>query len=122
MIKKIKIASIFVNPETEITSKQEKTKGKKFKLCKVNVKVADDSPEYAGRYMSTSMFEYVDKINPSKNRTATDQAEYWKKQNEGQEVLLDVEESEVLDKEQRPYLNFKKLSKTQQEVAKQFIK
>ena len=122
MIKKIKIDSIFVNPEVEIVSKKEKTLGKKYKLCKVSVKTTADSKEYPERYLNTSIFEYVDAKDKSKNRSATDQAEHFKSQNDGQEILVDVTESEVLDKEGRPYLNFKKLTKAQKEVAAQFIK
>lgn len=122
MIKKIKIASIYVNEEKEITSKKD---GKKYKLCEVNVKVADDYPEYAGKYLRGSIFESINLTDPSKSKTARQKADYFKSQNEGNEVLLDVTESESIGKtDGKVYqnLNFKVLTKAQREVAAQFVK
>ena len=125
MIKKIKIANIVVKEEKEITSTKPKTLGKKYKLCEVLVKVADDCPEYAGKWIKTSIFEYLDPKDPKKNRTALDGANYFKSQNNEKEVLLDVEETKSISaKDGKEYTNysFKKLSKAQAEVAAQFIK
>jgi hypothetical protein len=124
MIKRIKIASIWINPEKEITSKQPKTLGQKYKVVEVNIKVADDSKEYAGKYIKGSFFEYKDKVDASKNRTATEKADYFKKENDGKEVILEVIESQSTGKDGKVYdnLNFKTLSKAKKEVAEQLLK
>lgn len=121
MIKKVKIKSIFVNEEKEITAKKD---NKKYKLCEINVKIADDSKEYAGKYMKTSVFEYIDKKDSKKNRTATEKANYWKEQNDGKEVIVNITEREYLNKdgEKAIALEFKPLSKKEKEVAEQLIK
>lgn len=125
MIKKIKILSVWIDPEKEITSKQPKTLGKTYKVCSVNLKIADDSTEYAGKYIRGSFFEYKDKVDAKKNKTATERAEYFKKENEGKEILVDVEENEYISKktlQMEKGLQFKTLTKAQKEVAAQFIK
>ena len=125
-IKKIKIASIFVNEEKTIVSKQPATLGKKYQVCEVNVKVADDSKIYADKYMKHSFFEQ--KKDPakswSKDRSATEQAEYFKKENDGKEVILEVEESQSTGKDGKVYdnLNFKTLSKAKKEVYEDLVK
>ena len=120
-IKKIKIASAFVNEEKEITSKKD---GKVYKLVEVNCKVADDCPDYAGKYVKGTFFAYNDPKDPSKNKTATEKAEYFKKENEGKDVLMDVEEQKYVNKDgvDAISLRFKLLTKAQKEVASQFLK
>jgi len=120
-IKKIKVGSIFINPAKEITSKKD---GKKYDVCDVNVKVADDSKEYAGRYVRIGVFGYNDPKDPSKNKTSTQKAEYWKSQNDGKEILLEIAERAYTDKDGMPgtALDGKTLSKAKQEVAAQFVK
>jgi len=121
MIKKIKIASIFVNEEKTIISKKDK---KEYKLCDVNVKIADDSKEYAGKYVRIGMFAYNDPTDPKKNKTATDKANYWKTQNDGKDILLEITEEKYTDKDgfEQTALRGKTLSKAKQEVASQFVK
>lgn len=120
-IKKIKVASIFVNEEKTIISKKDK---KEYKLCDVNVKIADDSKEYAGKYVRIGMFAFNDPKDPKKNKTATEKANYWKTQNDGKEILLDITEETYTDKEGMPAiaLRGKTLSKAKQEIASQFVK
>lgn len=121
-IKKIKIASVFVNEEKEITSKKD---SKKYKVCEVNVKVADDCKDYAGKYIKHSFFEQ--KKDPakswSKDRSATEQAEYFKKENDGKEIIVEVEETESKGKDGKVYTNltFKILNKTQRELAEKML-
>jgi hypothetical protein len=121
MIKKIKVSTMFVNEEKEITSKKD---SKKYKVCNVNIKVADDCPEYAGKYIQVGIFGYVDPKDPKKNKSATDKANYFKTQNEGNEMLLDITEEKYTNKEgqEATALRGKVLTKAQQEVAKQFVK
>ena len=121
MIKKIKVASMFINPEKEITSKKD---GKVYKLVEVNVKVADDCADYAGKYIRGTFFEYTDPKDAKKNKTATEKATYFKEQNDGNEVLLDVTEQEYTNKEGASAisLHFKTLTKAQKEIASQFVK
>ena len=121
MIKKIKVETIIVKEEKEITSKKD---GKKYKVCEVIVKVADSNPDYAGKWIRTSIFGYVDAKDPAKNRSATDKANYFKTNNDGKDVLLDVTERKSLGKDGKEYTNldFKQLSKAQLEVAKQLVK
>ena len=115
MIKKVKFADMFVNPEKEITSKKD---GKTYHVCNVNCKVSDDTPEYAGRYMQTGIFGYVDKVDATKNKSATDKAEYFKTNNSNKDVWVDVTERSYVDKEGMPgtALDFKSLSKKELEV------
>lgn len=121
-IKKIKIASVFVNEEKEITSKKD---NKKYKVCEVNVKVADDCKDYAGKYIKHSFFEQ--KKDPakswSKDRSAKEQAEYFKKENDGKEIIVEVEETESKGKDGKVYTNltFKMLNKTQRELAEKML-
>jgi len=120
-LKKVKIASVFVNEEKKITSKKD---GKVYDLCEANCKLADDSAEYAGKYVKITFFAYVNK-DASKNRTATSQAEYFKSENVGKEVLLDITEEKYIKKdtnEEAVSLRGKLLTKAQKEVASQFIK
>jgi aspartate aminotransferase-like enzyme len=121
MIKKIKVASIFVNEEKTIVSKKDK---KEYKLCDVNVKIADDSKEYAGKYVRIGMFAYNDPKDPKKNKTATDKANYWKTQNNEKDILLDITEEKYTDKDgfEQTALRGKTLSKKAAEVAAQFVK
>jgi len=120
-IKKIKVGSIFVNDSKEITSKKD---GKKYDVCDVNVKVADDSKEYAGRYIRIGVFGYTDPKDPKKNKTSKEKADYWKTQNDGKEVILEVNERSYTDKDGMPgtALDGKTLSKAKQEVAAQLLK
>jgi hypothetical protein len=121
MIKKIKVGSIFVNESKEITSKKD---GKKYDVCDVNVKVADDSKEYAGRYIRIGVFGYNDPKDPKKNKTSKEKADYWKSQNDGKDILLDITEETYTDKDGMPAtaLRGKTLSKKAAEVASQFVK
>lgn len=121
MIKKIKVGSIFINPEKEITSKKD---GKKYNVCDVNIKIADDSKEYAGKYVRIGVFGYTDPKDPSKNKTATEKAEYFKKQNDAKDLLLEITEETYTDKDGMPAtaLRGKTLSKKAAEVAAQFVK
>jgi hypothetical protein len=121
MIKKIKVGSIFVNEEKEITSKKD---GKVYKLCEVNIKVADDSPEYAGKYTKGTFFAYNDPKDTSKNKTATEKANYFKSENEGKDLLVDITEESYTNKDGADViaLKFKLLTKAQKEVASQFVK
>lgn len=90
-IKKIKVASIFVNEEKSITSKKD---GKVYNLCEANVKVADDCKNYAGKYIKISFFE-----DKEKKRSATSLAEYYKTQNNEKEVYIDVTEQKYTNKD-----------------------
>lgn len=121
MIKKIKVGSIFINPEKEITSKKD---GKKYNVCDVNIKIADDSKEYAGKYVRIGVFGYTDPKDPKKNKTATEKATYWKTQNNEKEILLDITEEKYTDKDgfEQTALRGKTLSKKAAEVASQFVK
>ena len=119
-IKKIKIATIFVNEEKEITSKKD---SKKYILSEVNVKTAEDSKEYAGKYIKLTFFAYNDPKDSSKNKTATEKAEYFKTQNLDKEILLDITEQEYeKEGEKKISLVGKLLTKAQREVAEQFVK
>jgi hypothetical protein len=91
MIKKIKVASIFVNEEKSITSKKD---GKVYNLCEANVKVADDCKAYAGKYIKMSFFEDIEK-----KRSALSLAEYYKAQNNEKEVYIDVTEQKYVNKD-----------------------
>jgi hypothetical protein len=118
-IKKIKVASVFIEDEKEITAKT----GKKYKLCGVSIKSADDCPNYAGKWIKTTIFEYVDPKDSKKNKTATEKAEYFKTNSVDKEILVDVTETEwSKDDKSGVNLLFKTLTKAQAEVAKQFIK
>lgn len=120
-IKKIKVGSIFVNEAKEITSKKD---GKKYDVTDVNIKVADDSKEYAGRYIRIGVFGYTDPKDPKKNKTSQEKANYWKTQNDGKEILLEITERNYTDKDGLPgvALDGKTLSKKAAEVAAQFVK
>ena len=114
-VKKIKIASIFVSDtEKEITSKKD---GKVYKLCDVSIKVADDCPDYAGKWIRSSFFG-------DEKKSATSKAEYFKSQNDGKEIIVNVEEQTYTNKEgeEAVSLKFKLLSKKEKELAEQFIK
>ena len=120
-IKKIKVGSIFVNEEKTIIAKKDK---KEYRLCDVNIKIADDSKEYAGKYVKIGIFEYVDAKDSKKNRTAKDKADFFKKENDQKEILLNITEEEYTNKdgEKAVSLRGKILSKKEKEVAEQFIK
>lgn len=120
-IKKIKVGSIFVNEPKEITSKKD---GKKYDVCDVNVKIADDSKEYAGKYVRIGVFGYTDLKDPKKNKTSKEKADYFKSQNDGKEILLDINERLWTDKDgfEQTALDGKTLSKAKAEVAAQFVK
>lgn len=109
-IKKIKVASIFVNDEKSITSKKD---GKVYNLCEANVKVADDCKSYAGKYIKMSFFEDVEK-----KRSAKSLADYFKEQNNEKEIYLDVTEEKYInkDKEEAVSLRGKKPSKAKLEA------
>ena len=113
-IKKIKVASVWVNEEKEITSKKD---GKVYKVVKVSVKVADDCKDYAGKYINISIFG-------DEKRTATSKAEYFKTESTEKEILINVDEREYTNKEglQAISLEGKQLSKKEKEVAEQFLK
>ena len=120
-IKKIKVGSIFVNEEKSITSKKD---GKVYNLCEANIKVADDSQEYAGQYVKVTFFEYIDKKDSKKNTSATNKANYFKTQNDGKELILKIEEQPYVNKdgEDKIALKGSLLSKKEAEMASQFIK
>jgi hypothetical protein len=126
-IKKIKIREdgVWIEADKIIVSKQPKTLGQEFKVVEVNVHVADDSKEYAGKYMKKTFWGYTDKEDAKKNKTPREQAEYFKKENDGKDILVDVtEEKSISKKDGKEYTNlkFKTLSKKEKEVAEQFIK
>jgi len=120
-IKKVKVASVWVNDEKEITSKKD---SKVYRLCEVNCKLADDSKDYAGKYVKITFFEYKDLKDEKKNKTATSKADYFKTQTEGQEILLNITEQEYVNKEGQNAIGLtgKILSKKEKEVAEQFLK
>lgn len=109
MIKNVKIASVWVNEEKEITAKKD---GKKYKLCEINCKVSEDDKNYPSKYVKMTFFEDVEK-----KRSATEQANYFKSQNEGQTVLLDIEE-QAWEKDDKSGVSLvgKKLSKAKREA------
>lgn len=115
MIKKIKIEKVMIKDEKEITSKKD---GKKYKLCEVIILSADDSAEYAGKWLKTSFFDYVDAKDAKKNKSGKSKAEYFQTQNEAKEVWLDVEERHYTNKEGVDAIafEFKPLSKKEMEV------
>ena len=118
-IKKLKVAGVFIEDEKEITAKT----GKKYKLCGVSIKVADDCLDYAGKWIKTAIFEYIDLKDAKKNRTATEKAEYFKTQSLDKEILVDVTETEwKKDDKSGTNLSFKTLTESQRKVAEQFIK
>ena len=121
MIKKIKVGSIFVNESKEITSKKD---GKKYDVCDVNVKIADDCKDYAGRYVRLGVFGYTDPKDPKKNKTSKEKADYFKSQNDGKDILLEITEEKYTDKDgfEQTALRGKTLSKKAAEVAAQFVK
>ena len=81
-IKKVKIDKVFIGDEKEITSKKN---GKTCKMRDVSIKVSDDCKDYAGKWIRTTMF--ADEKNSSENK-----ANYFKSQNEGKEIIINVEE------------------------------
>lgn len=85
MIKEVKIKSIWVNDEREVTKKD----GTRTKVCDVNITVAEDDKNYANKYIKLSFWDDV-----KYKRVAKEQADYFKSQNEGQTVLLDITEEE----------------------------
>jgi len=120
MIKKIKVENVFINDEKEITSKKD---GKKYNLCDVSIKSADDCPNYPGKWLKMTMFEYKDEKDPKKNKTASAKAENFKELTLGKEILVDVKEEEWKTEDKSGVnLIFKTLSKKEKEVAEQFLK
>lgn len=123
MIKKIKLdeGGIWIDPEKEITAKKD---GKKYTLTEVNLHIADDSKEYAGKYVRVAFFDYVDAKDAKKNKSGKDKAEYFKTQNDGKEILLDITEDKYTNKEGKEGVSLKGkiLTKAQREVAEQFVK
>ena len=84
-IKKIKVASIWIGEaDKEVTAKST---GKKYNVCDVSVKITEDCKNYAGR--SIKMGFFADK---EKGRTGKENAEYFKKNSDGQEIYLDITE------------------------------
>lgn len=110
--------------EKEIVAKKGKNVGKTFVVCPVSIKVADDCPDYAGKWIKTTYFSYEDLKDSKKNKTAKERAETFRDNNEGKAILLDVTEREYVDKDGNNAiaLEFKTLTKAQKEVAAQFIK
>lgn len=115
MIKKIKIEKVMVKDEKEITSKKD---GKKYKLCEVIILGADDSVEYAGKWLRTSFFDYVDAKDAKRNKSGKSKAEYFKTNNESKEVWLDIEERHYTNKDgiDTVALEFKPLGKKEMET------
>ena len=95
-----------------------------YNLVEANIKVADDCENYAGKYIKVTFFEYKDPKDSKKNTSATNKAEYFKTNNDGKEVLIDVEEQSYVNKdgEDKIALQGKLLSKKEAEIASQFIK
>lgn len=124
MIKKLKIEKVYITDEKEIVAKNGKSAGKTFVICPVSIKIADDCPDYAGKWIRSTYFSYEDKNDPKKNKTAKERAELFRDNNEGKAILLDVTEREYVDKDGNNAiaLEFKTLTKAQKEVAAQFIK
>lgn len=113
-IKKVKIDKVFIDEiEKEITSKKN---GKTYMMRNVSIRVSDDCKDYAGRWIRTTMFG--DEKNSSQNK-----AEYFKSQNEGKEIIINVEEQPYTSKdgEEKIALQFKLLSKKEKELAEQFL-
>lgn len=113
MIKKVKIASVFVNEEKEITSKKD---GKVYKLVEANCKMADDSKEYPGKYCKITFFG-------DEKKNATAKAEGFKAVVIGTDTLINITERSYVNKDgvDSIALDGKLLSKKEQEVAKQFL-
>lgn len=123
MIKKVKIAEqgVWIDPEKVITSKKD---NKTYTITEVNLHIADDSKEYAGKYIRLSFFNWVDPKDPKKNKSGKEKAEYFKTQNDGKDILLDITEEKYTNKEGKEGVSLrgKILSKAQRETAEQFIK
>ena len=104
-----------VKEEKEITSKKD---GKKYKLCELIILGADDSADYAGKWLKTSFFDYVDKKDEKKNKSGKSKAEYFQKNNEGKEAWLDIEERHYTNKDGADAiaLEFKTLGKKEIET------
>jgi hypothetical protein len=119
MIKKIKITGVWVGEEKTLTAKKGPNAGQSFVVCKIGIFTDDNDAEYGKRFISGS-------ISADKYKTAKEKAEAFKKEivdAGGKEIIIDIEESEVTDpKTNKPYVNFKFLSKDKMETAKQFLK
>jgi hypothetical protein len=115
-IKKIKIASVWVDvKDKEIIAKAT---GKKYNVCNASIKVSDDCKHYAGKSIKMGFF-----ANEEKKRSGKDQAEYFKGQNEGKEILLDVTEEEwEKDDKSGTSLKGKTLSKAKKEAYEEILK
>lgn len=118
MIKKLMIKNVWVGEEKELMAKKGPNAGTSFKVCKVGIFTPDDDKDYAGRFISGS-------ISASKFQTAKEKAEAFKKEIAdagGKEVIVDIKESDKMDpKTNKPYLNFKFLSKEAKATAEQLL-
>lgn len=121
MIKKIKIEKVWVGDEKQIESKKNSSV---YNVCPVSILVADDCPDYAGKWIRTTVFEYIDPKDANKNKSAVQKAEYLRTILEGKEDFLNITEREYTNKdgESAISLEFKTLTKAQKEVAKEMSK
>ena len=125
--KRIKVERVYIKDteDREIVSTKEKTKGNKYYVTNASIKVADDCPSgYAGKWLKVGFFAYKDKTDSKKDKSGFSKAEYFKSQNEGKEIIVEIE-SEV------PYVTkdgvegidtkVQLLSKKEEETVSQFI-
>lgn len=113
-VTKIKVASVWIDENEKVVTKGDKT----FHIRNYAIKVADDCKDYAGKWMRGSFFG-------DEKRSSQSKADYFKSQNEGKEIILNVEEQPYTDKntgEDKVGLKFKLLSKKEKELAEQFLK
>jgi hypothetical protein len=107
----------------EKTFKGVKDPKASYTVCEVSVIPADSSPELAGEFISVTFWPYED-TKTKKITTAISKAKYWIDNNNGKDILLDIEEREYEKKDGtkgKGYLG-KVLTKAKAEVAGQFIK
>ena len=118
MIEKLRIKGVWIGEEKELTAKKGPNAGTTFKVCKIGLFTPDEDKKYGGRFIGGSAFA-------SKTQTAKEVAEALKSRVEafgGEDMILDISESDKADKDGNKYLNFKFPSKKELEVAKQFLK
>lgn len=121
MIKKVKIEKVWIGEDKQITSKKN---GRVYNTVPVSVKVSDDSQNYAGKWIRTTAFEYIDPKDAKKNKSAMQKAEYLKTLLEGKEDFLNITEREYTNKDglEAISLEFKTLTKAQKQVAEEMSK
>lgn len=117
MIRKIKIKGVWVGEEKELTAKKGPSAGQTFKVCKVGFFTPDEDAEFGGRFIGGS-------ISGNKNQTPKQVAEDLKKKIEGGEgdMILDISESDKLDKDGKKYVNFRIPKAAEIEAVKPYLK